>query len=174
MPLLSWDHHRLSLGFGPSAGLRSETLGIFVPHDPDKEVARCVLSDDMEELYPLIAEADGYILGTPVNMGAVTAVMKTFLERTCWVFAKPGTRPIDGCPTPRTIREKRAALIVSSGIVPPLLRRWCDDATPLLRTHCDCELNARIVGTMYAGAVERRGVETYFPQARKLGEKLVF
>ena len=49
--------------------------------DPSKEMAKCVISDDMQSIYPVIEEADGFIFGTPVNMGAVTAVMKTFLER---------------------------------------------------------------------------------------------
>ena len=65
MPLLSWDHHRLSLGFGPSAGLRSETLGIFVPHDPDKEVDEsdlyAVLFFNLEVAYELRASWGGML-----------------------------------------------------------------------------------------------------------------
>ena len=60
--------------------------------DETKSPARCAIADDMQQIYPLIGEADGDIFGTPVNIGNVTAVMKTFLERICWVFAKPGTR----------------------------------------------------------------------------------
>ena len=51
--------------------------------DPAKAIARCPIDDDMQEIYPLLDEADAYLFGTPVNMGAVTAVMKTFLERIC-------------------------------------------------------------------------------------------
>jgi multimeric flavodoxin WrbA len=140
--------------------------------DPDKARARCVISDDMEAIYPLIEEADGFIFGTPVNMGAATAVMKTFVERTCWVFAKRGTRPIPGCPTPRTTKQRKAVIIVSSGLVPPLLRRWCDDATSLLRSHCVDILGAKVVGTLYAGSVEKRGVERYSQAAYRLGRRL--
>jgi hypothetical protein len=139
----------------------------------DKAMATCVISDDMEAIYPIIDEADGYIFGTPVNMGSVTAAMKTFLERICWVFAKPGMRPIAGCPTPRATRGKRAIVIVSSGIVPPLLRRWCDDATSLIKSVCASSLNAKVVGSLYAGAVEKRGIDRYSDKAYKLGERLV-
>ena len=141
--------------------------------DKNKNVANCVISDDMEEIYPMIEKADAFIFGTPVNMGAATAIMKTFLERICWVFAKPGKRPIRGCPTPRRTRRKRAIIIVSSGLIPPLFRRWCDDATPLIKSLCVSNLNAKVMGSLYAGAVEKRGVDAYFDKAYKLGKKLI-
>lgn len=61
---------------------------------------------------------------------------------------------------------------MSSGIVPPLLRMFCDDATALIKELCGCILNARLVGSMYAGAVEKRGVGIYAAQAYQLGRKL--
>jgi multimeric flavodoxin WrbA len=140
--------------------------------DPEKKIARCIISDDMDIINPKMNEADGFIFATPVNMGQVTAVMKTFLERTTWVLSKPGKRPIHGCPTPRSTRKKKAIIIVSSGIIPPLLRRWCDDATSLIKSQCDCIYNAQVVGSMYAGAVEKRGVDVYMEKAYKLGRKL--
>lgn len=94
-------------------------------------------------------------------MGHVTAVMKTFLERICRVFAKPGTWPVAGCPIPRTQKPKKAIVIASSGIITPFLRRLCDDATPLIRQTAHDSLNARLIGSLYAGAVEKRGVERY-------------
>jgi putative NADPH-quinone reductase len=140
--------------------------------DKSKERARCVIHDDMDALYSLVQEADGYIFGTPVNMGHVTAVMKTFLERLCWVFARPGRYPLRGCPEPRGTQSKFAAVILSSGVVPPILRWGCDDATSLIRSMCHCSLKARMVGSLYAGAVHRRGKEYYAKPAYKLGQKL--
>jgi len=141
--------------------------------DPAKAIAKCPIEDDMQQIYPLLDEADAYIFGTPVNMGAVTALMKTFLERICWTFARPGRWPVKGCPKPRNKRSKKAIALVSSGIIIPLLRRWCDDATPLIKSVCQSSLNARLVGSLYAGAVEKRGVEHYLDRAYKLGRKLV-
>jgi NAD(P)H-dependent FMN reductase len=141
--------------------------------DPSKPYAHCVIKDDMQEIYPLLDAADGYVLGTPVNMGHVTALMKAFLERICWVFARPGRFPIKGCPEPRSARKRRVIIIVSSGVVPPLLRRWCDAATPLLSETCrDC-FNASIMGTLYAGAVRKWGIQGYFKKAYRLGEYLM-
>ncbi|MFH1878036.1 MAG: flavodoxin family protein [Candidatus Omnitrophota bacterium] len=140
--------------------------------DPLKPAAKCAIRDDMQELYGKILEADGYIFGTPVNCGSATAVMKTFLERSMWVFAKPGARPVNGYPIPRTETKKAAVFIISSGLVPPALRWFCDDAGKLLKDLCACGLNAKIVDNIYAGAVEKRGINYYSARARKSGEKL--
>lgn len=140
--------------------------------DPAKPYARCVINDDMQELYPKVAAADALLLGTPVNMAEMTALMKTFLERLCWVMATPGRWPLRGCPRPRCTRQRRAALIVTSGVVPPLLRRWCDLATPQLAGFCRWDLNARVVARMYAGAIWKRGVDYYIKQAYALGQQL--
>ncbi len=141
--------------------------------DPEKPLARCAIDDDMTEIYRLVEQADGFIFGTPVNMAHVTAVMKTFLERLCWVCAKPGRWPLPGCPTPRITRPRRAIAIVSAGVVPVWLRRFCDDATVLIKQVCRDSLNARLVGSLYAGAVEKRGTQPYDAKAFALGRKLI-
>ncbi len=140
--------------------------------DPTKHIAKCPIKDDMQDLNSLFAEADGYIFATPINCGTVTAVMKTFLERTVWVHGRPGKRPINGCPEPRSQTQKRAIIILSTGIVPPLLRRFCDDATSLIKSNCECSYNTKVIGTLYAGAVENRGLERYLHRAFTLGKKL--
>ena len=140
--------------------------------DPSKEIAICPIADDMQDIYPAIQKADAFIFATPINCGTVTAVMKTFLERTCWTLAKPGRRPLKGCPEPRTTRDKRAIIILSTGIVPPLLRRFCDDATSLIKSNCACCFGAKVIGSVYAGAVEKRGPDRYLDRAYELGRKL--
>ena len=140
--------------------------------DSNKPIARCVIADDMQAFYPALDEADRFILGTPINHGHETAIMKTFVERVSWVLARPGSSPLKGCPEPRTNRKKKAIIVVSSGIVPPILRRWCDEATALLKSVCKCSLNAKVVGSLYAGAVEKKGVDAYFRKAFELGRKL--
>ncbi len=58
---------------------------------------RCVIDDDMQDLYPLLLRADGLVLGSPVYFYNVTAAVKAFIERcycleafddsdrSCWV-----------------------------------------------------------------------------------------
>ncbi|MGI5939295.1 MAG: flavodoxin family protein [Thermoleophilia bacterium] len=58
---------------------------------------KCVIDDDMQALYPLLLEADGLILGSPVHFYNISSSMKTFIDRcycleafdrddrSCWV-----------------------------------------------------------------------------------------
>jgi len=62
---------------------------------------------------------------------------------------------------------------LSSGIITPLLRRFCDDATPLIKSTIGDSLNAKLVGTLYAGGVEKVCLDRYLAAAYKLGQKLV-
>jgi multimeric flavodoxin WrbA len=140
--------------------------------DPSKEVAVCPIDDDMKEIYQSIQDADAFVFASPINMGTVTAVMKTFLERTCWTLAKPGTKPIKGCPEPRTTKKKKAVVILSSGVVPPILRTFCDDATSLIKGCCQCSFGAKVIGSIYAGAVEKKGLDHYSQKAYELGKRL--
>lgn len=140
--------------------------------DPSKDFGQCPIDDDMQQMYPEIQAADAFIFATPINIGTATAVMKTFLERTCWTLAKPGNRPIKGCPVPRSKRQKRAVIILSSGVVSPFLRQFCDDATSLIRSSCQCSFGASVVGSLYAGAIENKGMDRYLERAYKLGKRL--
>ena len=122
-----------------------------------------------------VLESDALILGTPVHMGYATAIMMTFLERICWTFAKPEKQflTVSGCPMPRSNKKRKAIIIVTSGIIPPLYRRLCDEATPLIKETIKDSLNAKTVGDMYAGDIEHRGVDYYLDRAFDLGKKLV-
>jgi len=138
-------------------------------------VAKCSIRDDMDHIREDVLNSDYLILGTPVHMGYATAIMMTFLERICWTFAKPEGKifTIDGCPVPRSDKKRKAIIIVISGIVPPLYRRFCDDATKLIKQTVKDSLNAKTVGDMYAGDIEHRGVDYYLDRAFNLGKKLV-
>ena len=55
-----------------------------------KDTCQCILMDDMQEIYPLILDADALVLGSPTYFYNVTSVMKAFIERLyCYqVFAE--------------------------------------------------------------------------------------
>ena len=147
--------------------------GVCRKDDPAKPIARCAIDDDMQEILPMMREADAYIFGVPIFEGTVNALTKTFLERICWTLAKPGRWPVKGCPQPRTDTPKRAIAIMSSGLIIPLLRRFCDDATPLIKSTIGDSLNAKLVGTLYGGGVEKVGMDRYLGKSHRLGRKLV-
>ena len=136
--------------------------------------AKCSIRDDMDQIRQDVLESDYLIFGTPVHMGYATAVMMTFLERICWTFAKPQGKffTISECPIPRSNKSRKAIIIITSGIIPPIYRRFCDDATKLIKQTIKDSLNAKTVGDMYAGDIEHRGVEHYFDKAFSLGKRL--
>jgi multimeric flavodoxin WrbA len=49
--------------------------------DPELQIGRCSLKDDMALILAEYVDADGYIFATPVYGVSITALMKTFYER---------------------------------------------------------------------------------------------
>lgn len=137
-------------------------------------MARCIIRDDMDFIKEDILKSDILILGTPVHMAHATGLMTIFLERICWTFAKPEKSywVVKGCPRPRSDKKRKAVIVVTSSIIPPFFRRFCDQATPFIKSTIRDSLNAKTVGDLYAGDLEHRGVESYLTKAFKLGQKL--
>lgn len=42
---------------------------------------KCIIEDDMQELYPLIEEAEGFIIATPIHCGGISSQIKMIMER---------------------------------------------------------------------------------------------
>lgn len=143
--------------------------------ETNEPYSKCIIEDDMARIYEALLVSDALILATPVHSGYPTSLMMMFLERITWPFAKPEKRylTISGCPLPRSDKKRKAVIIVTSGIIPPLFRRFCDWATACIKGIVRDSLNAKIVGNIYAGDIEHRGVDYYFDKAKKLGERLV-
>lgn len=139
---------------------------------PEEELSRCVIEDDMTQVYKDVNEADLLIIASPINIGDVTAVTKTFFERIMFVMSKVGKRYGIDCPMPRNPKKRKAVYILSTGSVPPVMQIFCDSASGLIKTMCECCFNAQIAGSLYAGAVQTRGAEFYFKHAKQLGIKL--
>jgi hypothetical protein len=143
--------------------------------ETDEPLAKCALRDDMDLISVDVLNSDALIFGTPVHMGYATGLMMCFLERICWTFAKPGKSylTIRGCPLPRSDKKRKSITIVTSGIVPPMFKRFCNQAAPLIKGVIKDSLNAETVGELYAGDIEHRGVDRYLETAFKLGTKLI-
>ena len=56
----------------------------------------CVIKDDINGILPLITEADGMVLGTPVYFEMVSGMLKNFMDRTCPVWTKLEGKKIAG------------------------------------------------------------------------------
>jgi len=86
------------------------------------ERGKCVFSDDMEGILQQIDEADGYVLGSPVNFGTVTALMKRFIERLAvygyWPWGKIAP------PKFRNSKLNKRAVVITSFTPPVWLGRF--------------------------------------------------
>ncbi len=50
---------------------------------------RCILKDDMQEIYPKMINADALVIASPVTFGSLNAQLKMFIDRfQCWWHAK--------------------------------------------------------------------------------------
>lgn len=63
--------------------------GICYQTNPELQVGKCPLKDDMPSLLSQYASADGYIYASPVYDMFVTALMKTFIERKISLTYRP-------------------------------------------------------------------------------------
>ncbi len=62
--------------------VRGKDLGFCIHCDHCLKGKGCILQDDMQGLYPLMEEAEGIIIATPVYNGGVSAQTKAVMDRT--------------------------------------------------------------------------------------------
>lgn len=135
--------------------------------------AKCVIDDDMNDMMETIFQADLLIFSSSIHMGFPTAIMSNFLARICWTFSKPEGRVLNmhGIPVPRVDKKRKAVIILTTGLVPPIFKIVGGNAS-VIKTTSKTALNAKTIATLFAGAIETRGVELYYDKAIQLGKKL--
>lgn len=114
----------------------------------------CVHDDDMEEILQQMDEADGYVLGSPVNFGTVTAVMKRFMER----LAVYGYWPWGKIAAPKFRNDKlnKRAVVVTSFTPPAFIGRLLLSGAPRELKAMAKVLGARVVKILYFGMVGKK------------------
>ena len=144
--------------------------------DVDSRIATCTQKDDMAEILPKIADADAFILACPMSGGHANAYMKIFEERCCFTLGKATRRIlwVKGCPESRIAdRERQAAVITTTGVVPAWSRVLCNGSTREMASLARGIFNARVAGTLYAGLINVRGLrERDRLKAYELGRSL--
>jgi len=134
----------------------------------------CVYDDDMEEILQQIDEADGYVLGSPVNLGTVTAIMKQFMERLAVYAYWPWGR-ISG-PKFRNNKLNKKAVIVTSFTPPAWIGKLILLGASKALKYMAKVLGAKVVKVLYFGMVGERpeaGLdEKSLQRAFKAGEEL--
>lgn len=160
-----------------SLAIRPCTFCMACYRDPDSPIGRCPQDDDMAWILPTLKAADGYIMATQVSSGHANAIFKTFFERCMYTAGSSRGRILwlKGIPTSRfTDRRRFAVTLATAGTIPGWLRVLCDTATRQMKELGAVALNARVVGTLYAGRLTFQGLgDREIRKARALGDRLV-
>ncbi len=132
----------------------------------------CVLDDDMTSVLRELDRADAIVLGSPMNAGTVTAVMKVFIERlVCTAYWPWGALS----PKYRNTEKKKKAVLVASSAAPAFMANFTGDVMGRLKTAA-VMLGARTIGTLFIGLAAQQQHQEISRRARKkaqlLGKKL--
>ncbi|MCD4830166.1 MAG: flavodoxin family protein [Candidatus Cloacimonetes bacterium] len=71
------------------------------------DTRQCVIADDMQELYPLLTEADAIVIGTPIYFFQMTAQTKLFIDR-LYCLCHPNNSRLIG-------NDKPTVLVITHG-----------------------------------------------------------
>lgn len=123
----------------------------------------CAVKDDMQEIYPKLLEADGWVIASPVYWFTMSAQTKLFMDR---CFGLPAYQQ-------DPFRGKRIAIAMTYGDVDPFTS-GCVNA---LRAFQDAYryTESEIVGMVYGSAMEAgeiRANERLLAEAFELGKIL--
>jgi putative NADPH-quinone reductase len=132
----------------------------------------CVIEDDMGALLDTLEDADGIVLGSPINFFSVTALTKRFVERlVCYAWWPWGAR----VPRLRSGRRPRKAALLLSCAMPAFLARMFCGAPRVLKSAATV-LGARSVGLLIIGQAAQQEYQELSARtcakARRLGIKL--
>ena len=97
-----------------------------------KRKGTCRIQDDMQIIYPMLTEADGFAFGTPVYFDMLSGLLKNFMDRTCPIWLKLESKPVVGVAVAEAgIGQAVANLKAYSGITS---MRWVGQVTALAKT----------------------------------------
>lgn len=116
--------------------------------EPGDIPGQCMHDDAMRELLDACVNADGIVLASPQNMGAVTAVFKRFIERFSplgyWPWGTPAPKPRKGVPA-------KSALLVISSAAPTFIWKLGGFTAETTMRNTAKMLNAKIIQVLKYG-----------------------
>jgi multimeric flavodoxin WrbA len=91
----------------------------------------CHIQDDMQQIYPVLMKADGFVLGTPVYFDMLSGLLKNFMDRTCPIWPHLESKPVVGVAVAEAgIGQTVANLKAYAGICS---MRWVGQVTALAK-----------------------------------------
>ncbi|MHC4171369.1 MAG: flavodoxin family protein [Planctomycetota bacterium] len=135
---------------------------------------KCVHNDDMEGILTEIDNADAVVLGAPINLGNVTAIMKRFIERLAPYFYWPWGEKV--APVNRIVKVDKKAVTVTSSACPAFIGRILMPGALSMLKKAARIMGASVAKSLYFGPVcyqkDSQLSEKALLKAHKAGEKL--
>lgn len=136
---------------------------------------KCVHNDDMESILAEIDEGDAVVLGAPINLGNVTAIMKRFIERLAPYFYWPWGKAV--APVYRIEKADKKAVTVTSSACPAFIGRILMPGALNMMKKAARIMGAKVVKSLYFGPVcgdkDSQLSEKALLKAQRAGEELV-
>jgi len=139
---------------------------------PGEAPGKCVLDDEMPSILALCQNADGLVIGAPVNFFNINAITRRFMERlVCYAYWPWG----QAGPAMRTKTRSKRAILITSSAMPGFLGRIFTGAPRALRILAKT-LGAKPIATLFVGLIADREkpelAEKTVKKARQAGLKL--
>ena len=136
---------------------------------PGEAPGQCVQHDGMAELVAKIEAADGYILASPTNFFAVTALFKRFMERLVvygywpWEMNSPQLRKQNA--------KKKPAVLITSCAAPGWMGRLFYSSLKQLKITAKT-IGAKSIGTLFVGMIAKQPQPQLPPAEQKKAEQM--
>jgi multimeric flavodoxin WrbA len=127
-----------------------------------KKTGKCVVKDDMEEIYEAIDDADAVIIGSPIYFGRFTAQLALVMDR-LFAYFKPDFTSSLG-------KGKKLALLFTQNQPDPALYSDCFQSTAEVLTRIGFSEESTLL--VAAGFADPSVMEQYKGPAYELGKEL--
>jgi len=119
---------------------------------------KCILNDDMQDVYPRIINADALVIASPVTFGSMNAQLKMFIDRfQCWWNAKYNLEK------PFVLEEEnRQGFFICVGALKR--KRYCENAEEIIKVYFH-NINHKLAGSLFFRGYDEKGAILKDPDA---------
>ncbi len=118
---------------------------------------RCIIKDDMQDIYPKMADADALVVASPITFGSVNAQLKMFIDRfQCWWHAKYNLK------TPFVPEEaNRQGFFICVGALER--EQYCENALQIIKVFFH-NINHKLAGSLAFRGYDEKGAVLKDPE----------
>ncbi len=111
---------------------------------------KCILKDDMQDIYPMVANSDALVIASPVTFGSLNAQLKMLIDRfQCWWHAKYNLN------APFVPDEpKRQGFFICVGALKR--KRYCENAVEIIKVFFH-NINHQFAGSLAFRGYDEKG-----------------